>query len=617
MSRSTRAKAHSRRGSTPVKPRHSSASEPAQPVGNAAEASVFRFKGIDAVLLTLLLGFALLLIANTGFVNGQEFWPMPDAVEYAAIAVNLDRGLGPVLHFGGNTYPCRFTIGYPLMLAAAYPLLGHRPERLCLVTALTALVAIAGLYILTLWAFDRPSAILAGLLLATSPHFLGLSTCVMSDVPALAVVVLAALAFLYAEGKESLVASALCGLLVGLAVTIRITNGAILAGMLAAALLVRPRRLQFARVMAFAIGFSAFPGLQAWVNLHYLGSPLSSGYAFWLPEYYSSFFTPFKLSYLFVPSDPTYQHGNLVSYAIAMLGLDGILGQLTVSSELRTLHHWRYVGTELRTLVHARYALYPFPVAVFAGLGVFFALRRKRNASTMRVVYLGLGFFASLLLIYLPYFCVDPRFIMPALFVVFAAAGYGLVSANRRLEKAWAGFAVIVLDVLLAGGVVAQTVSWLAVPMPLESKLVDDVLAIRPRLTNAVVVSDISLQWLEVYAGGEQTEFVGLNDIYTAEVPDQAVTEYHLYVLRNKKSEGWSGPIPPILFPGGELDLAEARKLAEEDKKGRPVYLLVANPLTREWQNVLLQEAAETHRYFTDEMIADYPEVGLYRLKPH
>jgi len=136
------------------------------------------------------------------------------------------------------------------------------------------LIAIAGLYILTLWAFDRPSAILAGLLLATSPHFIGLSTCVVSDVPALAVVVLAVLAFLYAEEKESLVASLLCGLLAGLAATIRVTNGAILAGILAAALLVRPRRLGFARVMAFAIGFAAFPGLQVWVNLHYFGSPL-------------------------------------------------------------------------------------------------------------------------------------------------------------------------------------------------------------------------------------------------------------------------------------------------------------------------------------------------------
>ncbi len=606
MPRSTRAKARSRGGSIQEKPRPSSdraSSEPARLSGNTAEASFIRLKIIDAALIALLLGFAMLMIVNTGFANGQELWPMPDAVEYAATAVNLDRGLGPVLHFGGNTYPSRYTIGYPLILAAAYPILGRKPERLCLVTALTALIAIAGLYLLTLWVLDRPSAIVAGLLLATSPHFLGLSTCVLSDVPSLAVVILAVLTFLYAEEKRSLAASALCGILVGLAVTIRVTNGAILIGMIAAALLVQPRRAQFVRVTAFAIGFIVFPGLQTWLNLHFLGSPLSNGYAFWLPQYYSSVFQPFKLSYLVMPPDPSSRHGNSVTYAIAMLGLGGVLGQLTV-------------GTELRTLIRARYALYPFPVVIFAGLGVFFALHRKRSARMMRAVYLGLGFLASLLLIYLLYFCVDPRFMLPALFIVFSAAGYGLISANRRLERGWVGFAVIALDVVLAGAVVVQTVSRLATPLPQNSKLVANVLAIRPRLANAVVVTDISLQWIELYAGGEQTEFVGLNNLYTAQVPDQIVTEYHLYLLDAKKSAGWSGPIPPVLFPGGELDSAEAHKLADEDRHGRPVYALISKPLTREWQSVLQQEAAEIDRYFTDETVTDYPEVGLYRLTP-
>ncbi len=48
----------------------------------------------------------------------------------------------------------------------------------------------------------------------------------------------------------------------------------------------------------------------------------------------------------------------------------------------------------------------------------------------------------------------------------------------------------------------------------------------------------------------------------------------------------------------------------QEDKKGRPVYVLVATALTREWQNVIKQETAWTRRYFTDETIADYPGLG-------
>ena len=43
---------------------------------------------------------------------------------------------------------------------------------------------------------------------------------------------------------------------------------------------------------------------------------------------------------------------------------------------------------------------------------------------------------------------------------------------------------------------------------------------------------------------------------------------------------------------------------------------MLAKPLTREWQSVLRSEAAEIGNYFTIEMIADYPDVWLYRLKP-
>jgi len=567
-----------------------------------AEAAVFRFEGIDAAILALILGFALLLIASTGFANGQELWPMPDAVEYAAVAVNLDRGLGPVLHFAGNSYPPRYTVGYPMMLAAAYPILGHRPERLYAVTALTALVAIAGLYLLTLWMFDRPSATLAALLLATSPHFLGLSTMVMSDVPALAVAVLAVLAFLYALERESLLASALCGLLVGLGVTIRVSNGAILIGMIAAALIIRPRRFQLAQMIAFVIGFIALPCLQAWLNLHYLGSIFSNGYAFWLPAFYSSaVFKTFKLSYLVAPADPIYRHGNFVAYALAMLGIDGIFGQL-------------HLGTESRTLVHARYSLFPFPVAVFAVLGAFWAMRQNRCATTMRALYLGATFLALLLLIYLPYFHVEPRFMLPALFVVFAGASWGLVCANRRLEWGWAGFAVIALDVVLSGAVLVETFSRLTASAPAQSELVAEVQSIRPQLKNAVLVSDISLQWLELIAGGEQTEFVGLDsDLY-----GRAVNEKHLSWLYQKRSKGWSGQVPPtLLLPGGKLDVAEASKLADDDKRGHPVYLLVAIPTNSQWLSVLKREFTEMDRYFLSETIARYPEVTLYRLKPH
>ena len=247
---------------------------------------------------------------------------------------------------------------------------------------------------------------------------------VMSDVPALAVAILAVLAFLYALEKESLVASALCGLLVGLSVTIRISNGAILVGMLAAALLVLPLRLNFALAMAFAIGFIGFPASAGVAEFALSRFDLLNGYAFWLPDFYNSaVFKTFKLSYLVVPADPIYQHGNFVAYALALLGIDGIFGQL-------------HLGTESRTLVHARYALYPFPVVVFAAIGVFSAMRHQaRRQHDARAVFgPDLSCLAGAHLS--PLFpCRTP---LHAAGVVYHFCGSGL-GAGPRESKSWSG----------------------------------------------------------------------------------------------------------------------------------------------------------------------------------
>ena len=560
----------------------------------------FQFAAIDALILALVLGFAMLLIERTGFANGEELWPSPDAIEYAAMAANLDRGMGPVLHFADHTYPARYTIGYSLLLAMAYPLVGHRPERLCLVTALTALVAIAALYLLTLWAFDRQSAMVAALLLSLSPYFLGLSTCLLTDVPSLAICLLAALAFLYAEERASLLASVLCGLLIGWSVTIRATNGAIVGGILAAVMLMSPRRLDVRQLIAFALGLIPFPALQAWSNWHYLGSPLANGYTFWRPDLYGRHFDALGLRYLFVPGSPTEKIGNLLAYGPALLGVDGFFGPLRL-------------GMELRTLLHARYSLYPFPVVIFAGLGTRTVLRGKRDAFTMRTIYLCSGFLAGLLSLYLFYFYHDPRFVLPGLFIVFALAGYGMVSANQNLKWGWIGAGIVALDAVVVAALIAETISRFSMGAP-DSKIVAEVRELQPRMAHSVVVSDISLQWLELFAGGEGIEFVGLDDLLAQE----AINEYHLHFLYQKKAAGILSTItlPPVLLPDGKLDSAEARALSDEDKAGRPVYLLVAMPMRADWASTLMGEFGELDRAFTMETVARYPEIGLYRLQP-
>ena len=108
-----------------------------------------------------------------------------------------------------------------------------------------------------------------------------------------------------------------------LAVTIRVTNSSFLPSGDSRQVGLAFRfagRLQFARVIAFAIGFIAFPRIAGLSDLaSTFGSALSNGYAFWQPETYVSYCAAFEPRSLFVPWDSAHRHGNFVAYAIAMV----------------------------------------------------------------------------------------------------------------------------------------------------------------------------------------------------------------------------------------------------------------------------------------------------------
>ena len=52
-------------------------------------------------------------------------------------------------------------------------------------------------------------------------------------------------------------------------------------------------------------------------------------------------------------------------------------------------------------------------------------------------------------------------------------------------------------------------------------------------------------------------------------------------------------PIPPMLFPVANSTRRIRASSQTRIKRDAPVYALVSKPLTREWQNVLKQEAAQ------------------------
>jgi len=565
----------------------------------------------DGAIVAMLLTLALFMMARSGFRRGMDLMPWPDGLEYAAAAVNLDRGLGPVLHFGGYSYPSRYTEGYPLILAAAYPILGRHVERLCLVTMVMGLVAIVALYLLAFRMFGRPSAIAGCTLLALSPVFITYSTLVLSDVPTMTVTVLAALALYDASAAEDApppaalwVASAtLCGLLAGFTVMIRPTNATILIGVAVAMFAIRSRRgvsRLLPGAIAFGIAFAIFPIWQAWTNFRYLGGSSSSGYVFWVPEVYGSFAKTFGPRFLFGATMPGNPNGNVGTYVLTLAGLDGILGDPG----------------------DPRYLMFPFAGAVFAIVGILVALK-SRSRAVLRVMWFGLGFLAALVALYLFYFFTEIAFILPATFILFIVAGYGMVAANRAMldvrtrprkssrdNAILAG--VVALDLMLAFSIVVETSARIFAP-PRQSRMVPTLLAIDSQLQpDAIIISNISLQFLQLYAAKAKTEFIGLN----AFDPGGQFTDYHLARLYQKKATGWTGPVPPVLFAGPRLDDAEAKALGDAMRSGRPAYLLMTAPERQDYGDLLKDELAQLSASFNLDAIACTDLIDLYRLTP-
>ncbi|HYR79925.1 MAG TPA: hypothetical protein VEO55_07955, partial [Candidatus Dormibacteraeota bacterium] len=393
--------------------------------------------------------------------------------------------------------------------------------------------------------------------------------------------------------------SLLFGLLAGFSTIIRPTNAAILAGLALCVVMVplqhRDRSSLLKAAIAIAIGFAIPVAWQLHQNSIHLGSAFASGYAWWVPEVYGSGGKTFSAAYLFGPTMPRNPHGNVPIYAMTLAGLDGMLG----------------------ARVGARYFLYPFAAAVFAVVGFLTILRAPERPAARRLMWFGLGYLAALTGLYCFYLFTDPVFILPAAFVLFIAAGSGVATANRWTRDALrnrnrtanqlaASVGVIVLDVLLIISLGSEVAIRLSA-RPAESEMVPTLQSADSTLPpNAIVVSNISLQFLELYLPAGNRRFIGLNSLD----PGETFTDYHLHRLYEKKAAGWNGPIPPVVFDGPTMS-PEADSLAAAKA---PVFLLLAAPESQQYADVLKTELEQLQSKFVADPVAQNRVAQLYRL---
>ena len=549
------------------------------------------------------------MVRSAGSRRGLELMPWPDGLEYAASAVNLAKGRGAVLHFGGYTYPSRYTGGYPLILEfLRHGAISRNPPFL--VSTALGMVSIFGVFWLARAMLGRTAGAIAPLLVAFSPVFITYSSLAMSDLPTLCVTIYAAWALYEAAPDASkssrlrpITAWLVFGLLAGFSTIIRPTNAVILVGLALCVVMVPLERRDFASLakvaLAIAIGFAIPVAWQLHQNSINLGSAFASGYSWWVPEVYGAGGRTFSAAYLFGPTMPRNPHGNVIVYLTTLLGVDGMLGDRG----------------------NPRYFLYPFAAAVFAIVGFIAVFRAPGRSNARRLMWFGLGYLAALTALYCFYVFTDVAFILPGAFILFIAAGCGAAAANRYMRQVFknrnrktlqlaSAAGVIVLDLLLVVSLASEAAVRLSA-QPASSPMVDALQSLDSTLpADATVVSNISLQFLELYLPTDGRRFVGLNSLD----PGEQFTDYHLHRLYEKRAAGWKGAVPPVVFDGERLSPAEAASLVSAVGGKAPVFVLLAAPESQDYAEVLKSELDQLQQTFTVEPISQNDAVALYQL---
>jgi 4-amino-4-deoxy-L-arabinose transferase-like glycosyltransferase len=561
------------------------------------------------MIVAAILILTFVMARSAGLRRGVELMPWPDGLEYAASGVNLANGRGAVLHFGGYTYPSRYTAGYPLILAFFHRLYGaeFRPLNAALILGM---LSVFGIFMLARGQFWRLSATVAALLLALSPVFITYSSLVMSDVPTLFVTICAAVVLRVATSDymnqsptwARMSAWLAFGLLAGFSTIIRPTNATILVGLVLCVLMVPLEKRDLSNLIkvasAVAIGFAIPVAWQLHQNSINLGSPFASGYAWWVPEVYGSGGKTFSIAYLFGPTMPRNPHGNVIVYFTTLFGLDGMLGDRG----------------------DARYFLYPFAAAVFAIVGFIAIFRAPDRSAARRLMWFGLGYLGALTGLYCFYLFTDVAFILPGAFVLFIAAGAGAAAANRYVPdvlrnrnrsaiKIAAAASVIVLDLLLFVSLASEAAVRLSA-QPASSAMVEALESLDSTMPrDSIVVSNIALQFLDLYLG-EDRRYVGLNSLD----PGERFTDYHLHRLYEKRAAGWNGPVPPVVFESAQMAAAVADSLASAIDAKTPVFLLIAPPESQSYADVLKSELDQLQEKFTIEPVSQNEAIAVYRL---
>jgi len=275
----------------------------------------------NLVFLLINLAIAFIIIFKTAY-NASDLEIVPDSVEYAVAASRLVTDQSYTIVIDGQSWPPRYPPWFSmLVIAPAYLLFGDEPGNAVFPILFASLLGIGTAFVIGYQVSGLICGVSASLSLLVLPLYRYLSMQIMTDVPCIALLLMACLLYMRLQNvsSHSRAPYLLAGILSGLCAAFRPVCAAAILPFLWFIVRNNPKRHAFQQIALVVIPGLLFAVLTMFYNYAVFGTPMRTGYHFWCPVPYDQPGMTFSLSYFTDNLEIIAQKGLLLIVLVLLL----------------------------------------------------------------------------------------------------------------------------------------------------------------------------------------------------------------------------------------------------------------------------------------------------------
>jgi 4-amino-4-deoxy-L-arabinose transferase-like glycosyltransferase len=273
------------------------------------------------VFLFLNLAIAFTILFRTAY-NASDLEIVPDSVEYTVAASRLVTDQSYTVVIDGQSWPPRYAPWFSmLVIAPAYLLFGDEPGNAVFPIIFAGLLGIGTAFVIGYQVSGLICGVSAGLSLLVLPLYRYLSMQVMTDVPCIALLLMACLLYMRLQtvSSHSRIPYLLAGILSGLCAAFRPVYASVALPFLWLVMRNISKKHTFHQAVLVVIPGLLFAVLTMLYNYAVFGTPMRTGYHFWSPVPYDQPGMTFSLSYVTDNLKILAQSGFLIIVLVLLL----------------------------------------------------------------------------------------------------------------------------------------------------------------------------------------------------------------------------------------------------------------------------------------------------------